>query len=119
MTLENKKTINVEAEAETMNHLNPNPTPQQPSLHLIDVENYDASPNIILIASDDDEDDEDKEDAAPPHHNLISWNWDDVIVIPSDDEADEKPVSVIGRKRVYALIDESDSDEEYWSNAFF
>ncbi|GJW33980.1 hypothetical protein Tco_0054012 [Tanacetum coccineum] len=73
------------------------------------------------------------EHAAAPHHNLMNWNWDDVIVIPSDneaddvivissddeaddvivipsdDEADEKPVSVIGRKRVYALIDESDS----------
>nr|GFA27425.1 hypothetical protein [Tanacetum cinerariifolium] len=62
-----------------------------PSLHPIDVEKY-----------------EDEEDAAP-HDNEA----DDVIVIPSDDEADEKPVSVIGRKRVYALIDESDSDEEY------
>ncbi|GKB40210.1 hypothetical protein Tco_0885152 [Tanacetum coccineum] len=108
-----------------------------PALHPIDVEHYDASLNIILIASDDDEDYEDDEHAVAPHHNLMNWNWDDVIVIPSDnetddvivipsddeaddvivissdDEADEKPVSVIGRKRVYALIDESDSDEEY------
>ncbi|GJV03122.1 hypothetical protein Tco_1336691, partial [Tanacetum coccineum] len=75
---------------------------------------------IILISSNDDEDE--KDDAAP-HLNLINWNWDNVIVIPSDDEADAKvvdtQVSVIGRKRVYALIDESGSDEEeYWSNAF-
>nr|GFA21578.1 hypothetical protein [Tanacetum cinerariifolium] len=40
------------------NHPNPNPTSQQPALHPIDVENYDASPNIILISNDDDEDDE-------------------------------------------------------------
>ncbi|GJZ00736.1 hypothetical protein Tco_0518165, partial [Tanacetum coccineum] len=37
MALKNKKTVNAEAEAETM----------VPSLHPIDVENYDASPNII------------------------------------------------------------------------
>ncbi|GKA91508.1 hypothetical protein Tco_0813378 [Tanacetum coccineum] len=64
---------------------------------------YDVAPDIILILSDDDED---EEDAAAC-----------VIVIPSDDEVDEKEVktlvSVIGRKRVYALIDESDNDEEY------
>nr|GEW38271.1 nucleotide-binding alpha-beta plait domain-containing protein [Tanacetum cinerariifolium] len=82
MALENNKNINAEAEeAETI----------VPSLHSIDVENY-----------------EDEEDVAAPHDNEA----DDVIVIPSADEADEKPVSVIGRKRVYALIDESDSDEE-------
>ncbi|GJV46202.1 ubiquitin-conjugating enzyme E2-17 kDa [Tanacetum coccineum] len=36
------------------------------SLHPIDVENYDASPNIILISSDDDNDDKDeaKKDVA-------------------------------------------------------
>nr|GEX87031.1 hypothetical protein [Tanacetum cinerariifolium] len=82
MALENNKNANAEAEeAETI----------VPSLHSIDVENY-----------------EDEEDVAAPHDNEA----DDVIVIPSADEADEKPVSVIGRKRVYALIDESDSDEE-------
>nr|GEW12325.1 hypothetical protein [Tanacetum cinerariifolium] len=36
----------------------------------IEVENYDASPNIILIASDDAEDYDDEEDVAAPHHNL-------------------------------------------------
>ncbi|GJT27983.1 hypothetical protein Tco_0908258 [Tanacetum coccineum] len=40
MTLENKKTVNAEAEAEAMNHLNPNPTPQQPSLHLNELTIY-------------------------------------------------------------------------------
>nr|GEU74564.1 hypothetical protein [Tanacetum cinerariifolium] len=49
------------------NHPNPNPTPQQPALRPIDVENYDASPNIILISSDDDED---EEDFVAPHPNL-------------------------------------------------
>ncbi|GJS43619.1 hypothetical protein Tco_0568662, partial [Tanacetum coccineum] len=49
-----------------------------------------------------------QEDATAPNN----WNYDDVIVIPSDEEADEKRVSVIGRKCVYALIDESDNDKE-------
>ncbi|GJX41236.1 hypothetical protein Tco_0256226 [Tanacetum coccineum] len=69
MTLENTKNVNALAEAATM----------VPALHPIDVEHYDASPNIILIASDDDEDYEDDEHAAAPHHNLMNWNWDDVI----------------------------------------
>ena len=48
--------------------------------------------------------------------NLINWNWDDVIVISSDDEDDEqvetsRPIN-LGQKRVYCLVDESDSDEE-------
>ncbi|GJZ74136.1 hypothetical protein Tco_0638282 [Tanacetum coccineum] len=68
----------------------------------------------------------------PPNHarhpspffnpNLIGWNWDDVIVISSNDEYDKEEdiptqtiktqVQVIGRKRVYCLVDESESDEE-------
>nr|GEY85919.1 hypothetical protein [Tanacetum cinerariifolium] len=98
----------------------PDPTPQQTAPYPIAVENDDAvAPDIILISSDDDED---EKDDVGPHPNLINWNWDDVIVILSDDEADAKTidtqVSVIGRKRVYALNDESDNDEEYWLNAF-
>ena len=66
----------------------------------------------------------------PPAHpnsffnpNLINWNWDDVIVISSDDEDDEEePISsstvasqvfVPGRKRVYCLVDESETNEDY------
>ncbi|GKD10294.1 hypothetical protein Tco_1189979, partial [Tanacetum coccineum] len=48
MDLDNKKTVH--AEAETMTH-------PKLALHSIDVENYDASPNIILISSDDENDD--------------------------------------------------------------
>ncbi|GJV75613.1 ribonuclease H-like domain-containing protein [Tanacetum coccineum] len=46
--------------------------------------------------------------------------WDDVIVISSDEEPEmpAKKVSVKSRKRVFALVDESDSDEDCWSNAF-
>nr|GEZ05002.1 hypothetical protein [Tanacetum cinerariifolium] len=40
-----------------------------PSLHPIDVENYDATPDIILIASDDDEDYDIEEYDAAPHDN--------------------------------------------------
>nr|GEX17444.1 hypothetical protein [Tanacetum cinerariifolium] len=51
-----------------------------PSLHPIDVENYDATPDIILIASDDDEDYDIEEYVAAAQDNEA----DDVIVIPSD-----------------------------------
>ncbi|GJR65055.1 hypothetical protein Tco_0011120 [Tanacetum coccineum] len=46
--------------------------------------------------------------------------WDDVIVISSDEEPEmpAKKVSVKSRKRVFALVDESDSDDDCWSNAF-
>ncbi|GKC26314.1 hypothetical protein Tco_1033608, partial [Tanacetum coccineum] len=63
-----------------------------------------------------------------PHHNpffnptLLNWNWDDVIVVPSDDDeghAEEDiytsvntQVHVKNRKRVFALIDERGSDDE-------
>ncbi|GJZ73161.1 hypothetical protein Tco_0637307 [Tanacetum coccineum] len=93
MTLENTKNVNALAEAATM----------VPALHPID--NWD---DVIVIPSDNETDDV----IVIP----IDDEADDVIVISSDDETDEKPVSVIGRKRVYALIDES--DEEYWSNGF-
>ncbi|GKD17306.1 hypothetical protein Tco_1206464, partial [Tanacetum coccineum] len=48
----------------------------------------------------------------------------DVIVISIDDEPEMSAktvatqVPVLGRKRVFSLIDESDNDEEYWSIAF-
>ncbi|GKD47459.1 hypothetical protein Tco_1272104 [Tanacetum coccineum] len=43
MALKNKKTVNGEAEAEAKTMV--------PSLHPIDVENYDASPNIIPMVA--------------------------------------------------------------------
>nr|GEW59462.1 hypothetical protein [Tanacetum cinerariifolium] len=44
-------------------------------------------------------------------------HWDDVIVISSDEEYSKpemppKKVSVKSRKRVFALVDESDSDDD-------
>nr|GEV42073.1 hypothetical protein [Tanacetum cinerariifolium] len=100
--------------------------------------------DVIVILSDDDEANvnepiplhiEDADVEIAPHHNpffnpkLLKWNWDDVVVIPSDDDkahAEEDisssvntQVHVKTRKSVYALSDESDSDDEpYWSNAF-
>nr|GEU93540.1 hypothetical protein [Tanacetum cinerariifolium] len=100
--------------------------------------------DVIVIPSDDDEANvnepiplpvEDADVEIAPHHNpffnpnLLIWNWDDVIVVPSDDDkAHAKEdistfintqVHVKTRKRIYALIDESDSDDgPYWSNAF-
>ncbi|GKA03770.1 ribonuclease H-like domain-containing protein [Tanacetum coccineum] len=70
-----------------------------------------------------------KEGTPPPIHarhpspffnsNLIGWNWDDVYIVISNDEEEDIPtptvetqVQVICRKRVYSLVDESESDEE-------
>ncbi|GJW35992.1 hypothetical protein Tco_0058912 [Tanacetum coccineum] len=95
--------------------------------------------DVIIVPSNDDEPIslpvEDVDVEIAPHHNpffnpkLLNWNWDEVIVVPSDDDeghAEEDistfvntQVHVKNRKRVFALIDESDSDDEpYWSNAF-
>nr|GEZ73011.1 hypothetical protein [Tanacetum cinerariifolium] len=99
---------------------------------------------VILISSDDDKTNVNEPIALPVedadveialHHNpflnpkLLNSYWDDVIVDPSDDDeghAEEDiytsvntQVHVQNRKHVFALIDESDSDDEpYWSNAF-
>nr|GFB88394.1 hypothetical protein [Tanacetum cinerariifolium] len=98
--------------------------------------------DVIAIPSDDGEANvkepiplpvEDADVEIAPHHNpffnpkLLNWNWDNVIVIPSDDDkahakedictSANTQVHVKTRKRVCALIDESDSDDEpYWSN---
>nr|GEZ81816.1 hypothetical protein [Tanacetum cinerariifolium] len=100
--------------------------------------------SVILIPIDDDEANvnepiplpvEDTDVEIAPHHNpffnlkLLNWNLDDVIVILSDDDEPRTEediytsvntqVHVKNRKRVFALIDESDSDDEpYWSNVF-
>ncbi|GJR26070.1 hypothetical protein Tco_1102302 [Tanacetum coccineum] len=78
-----------------------------------DEENEDIPLDIIVISDEEDSSDEENEDIPL-----------DVIVISSDDEP-EMPtktvatqVPVLGRKRVFSLIDESDSEEEYWTNAF-
>ncbi|GKB53668.1 hypothetical protein Tco_0904421 [Tanacetum coccineum] len=52
--------------------------------------------------------------------NLLNWNIDDVIIISDDDEDDEdmpmptveNQVVVFRWKRIYSLIDESESDED-------
>nr|GEY91287.1 hypothetical protein [Tanacetum cinerariifolium] len=101
------------------------------------------SPVKMLICDDDEANvnepislpAEDADVEIAPHHNpffktkLLNWNWDDVIVVPCDDDeahleedistSVNTQVHVKTRKHVYALIDESDSDDEpYWSNAF-
>ncbi|GJT07896.1 hypothetical protein Tco_0842358 [Tanacetum coccineum] len=64
--------------------------------------------DVIVISKDDD---------VPA---IPAVPWDDVIVISSDEEPEmpAKKVSVKSRKRVFALVDESDSDDDCWSNAF-
>ncbi|GKB20314.1 hypothetical protein Tco_0854237 [Tanacetum coccineum] len=76
MGLDNKKTIHAESEAETM-----------PALHPIDVENYDASPNIILISSDDENDDEDEAEKDVAASYRIEWLDGVVVVNPPDTSA--------------------------------
>nr|GEX13015.1 hypothetical protein [Tanacetum cinerariifolium] len=44
-----------------------------PSLHPIDVENYDATPDIILIVSDDDEDYDIEEYATAQQDNVENF----------------------------------------------
>ncbi|GKE80578.1 hypothetical protein Tco_1550578, partial [Tanacetum coccineum] len=78
-----------------------------------DEENEDIPLDFIVISDEEDSSDEESEDIPL-----------DVIVISRDDEPamSSKTVAtqvpVLGRKRVFPLIDESDNDEEYWSNAF-
>nr|GFA45369.1 hypothetical protein [Tanacetum cinerariifolium] len=82
--------------------------------------------DVIVIPSDDDEANVNKPIPLPVKDADVE---DDVIVVPSDDDkahAEEDiftsvntQVHVKTRKRVYVLIDESDSDDEpYCSNAF-
>nr|GEY70800.1 hypothetical protein [Tanacetum cinerariifolium] len=84
--------------------------------------------DVIVIPSDDDEANVNEPIPLPVEDANVE-NWDNVIVVPSDDDkahAEEDistsvntQVHVKTRKRVYALIDESDSDDEpYWSDAF-
>nr|GEV88461.1 hypothetical protein [Tanacetum cinerariifolium] len=93
--------------------------------------------DIIFVPSDDDEGqaEEDIYTSIALHHNpflnpkLLNSYWDDVIVVPSDDDEGHTEediytsvntqVHVQNRKRAFALIDESYSDDEpYWLNAF-
>ncbi|GKA14249.1 ABC transporter A, ABCA [Tanacetum coccineum] len=81
---------------------------------------------VIVISSDEEYSSDDEkydipeDDIVPAVPTIPASHWDDVIVNSSDEEPKmpAKRVSVKSRKRVFALIDESDSDEEYWSNAF-
>ncbi|GJX62330.1 hypothetical protein Tco_0295230 [Tanacetum coccineum] len=78
-----------------------------------DEENEDIPLDFIVISDEEDSSDEESEDIPL-----------DVIVISIDDEPEMSAktvatqVPVLGRKRVFSLIDESDNDEEYWSIAF-
>nr|GEV00586.1 hypothetical protein [Tanacetum cinerariifolium] len=82
--------------------------------------------DVIVISSDekylsDEEYSSDDEKYDIPEDDAVPVvPWDDVIVISSDEEPEMpmKKVSVKSRKRVFALVDESDSDDDYWSNAF-
>ncbi|GJV36866.1 hypothetical protein Tco_1409343 [Tanacetum coccineum] len=80
-------------------------------------------------SSDDEKDDIPEDDVVPTVPVVLvvpivptipAPNSDDVVVISSDEEPEmpAKKVSVKRRKRVFALVDESDSDEECWSNVF-
>nr|GEV52257.1 hypothetical protein [Tanacetum cinerariifolium] len=74
-----------------------------------------SSPTIDEEYSSDDEKYDISEDDVVP-----AVPWDAVIVISNDEEPEvpAKKVSVKSRKCVFALVDESDRDDDCWSNAF-
>nr|GEY02395.1 hypothetical protein [Tanacetum cinerariifolium] len=140
----NKKSVDDAAFEISPNTNKPNPSPVKDA----DLPNTFFNPSlvnsnwdeVILIPSDDDEANVNEpipllvEDAGVEirfmfKRLLLNSNWDDVIVVPSDDDeprAEEDiytsvntQVHMKNRKRVFALIDESNSDDEpYWLNAF-
>ncbi|GKE65756.1 hypothetical protein Tco_1519917 [Tanacetum coccineum] len=63
---------------------------------------------------------DDEKYGIPEDDDVPVVPWDDVIVISSDEELEmsTKKVSVKSMKRFFALVDESDSDDDCWSNAF-
>nr|GEZ58852.1 hypothetical protein [Tanacetum cinerariifolium] len=80
-------------------------------------EDDDVPANIQVIeeySSDDEKYDISEDDDVP------AVPWDDVIIISSDEEPEmpAKKVSMKRRKHIFALVDESDSDDDCWSNAF-
>ncbi|GKC41759.1 hypothetical protein Tco_1059481 [Tanacetum coccineum] len=72
------------------------------------------------ILTDEEYSSDDEKYGIPEDDVVLVVPWDDVIVISSDEEPEmpTKKVSVKSRKRVFALVDESDSDDDCWSNAF-
>nr|GEW01794.1 hypothetical protein [Tanacetum cinerariifolium] len=76
--------------------------------------------DVIVISSDEEYSSDDEEYDIPEDDVVLAVPWDDVIVISSAEEPEmpAKKVSVKSRKRVFALVDESDSDYDFWSNTF-
>ncbi|GJT76641.1 hypothetical protein Tco_1043366 [Tanacetum coccineum] len=79
--------------------------------------------DVIVISSDEEYSSDDEKYGIPEDDDVPAVPtvpWDDVIGISSDEEPEmpAKKVSVKSRKRVFALVDESDSDDDCWSNAF-
>ncbi|GKE31515.1 hypothetical protein Tco_1450837 [Tanacetum coccineum] len=110
-------------------YLVPGDVPTVPTVPAIPAPHWD---DVIVIpsdkeyssdeeySSDDEKYDIPEDDVVPAVPVIPAVPWDDVIVISSDEEPEmpTKKLSVKSRKRVFALVDESDSDEDCWSNAF-
>ncbi|GKC74032.1 hypothetical protein Tco_1119915 [Tanacetum coccineum] len=110
-------------------YLVPDDVPTVPTVPAIPAPHWD---DVIVISSDaeyssdeeypsDEEYSSDDEKYGIPKDDVVPVvPWDDVIVISSDEEPKmpAKKVSVKSRKHVFALVDESDSDDDCWSNAF-
>nr|GEW60071.1 RNA-directed DNA polymerase, eukaryota [Tanacetum cinerariifolium] len=87
------------------------PVPAIPTPHWDDVIVISKYSCDEEYSSDDEKYDIPKDDDVPI---VPTVPWDDVIVISSDEEPEmlAKKVSVKSRKRVFALVDESDSDDD-------
>ncbi|GKF15848.1 hypothetical protein Tco_0057310, partial [Tanacetum coccineum] len=104
-------------------YLVPDDVPTVPTVHAILAPHWD---DVIVISNDKEYSSDDEKYGIPEDDDVLAVHvvpvvpWDDVIVNSSDEEPEipAKKVSVRSRKRVFALVDESDSDDDCWLNAF-
>nr|GEV19733.1 hypothetical protein [Tanacetum cinerariifolium] len=86
------------------------------TVHTVPVPTISAShwDEVIVILSDEEYSSDDEKYDIPEDDIVPAVPWDDVSVISSDEEPEmpAKKVSVKSRKRVFALVDESDSDDD-------
>nr|GEU60936.1 hypothetical protein [Tanacetum cinerariifolium] len=86
------------------------------TVHTVHVPAISAShwDEVIVISSDEEYSSDDEKYDIPEDDTVPAVPWDDVSVISSDEEPEmpAKKVSVKSRKHVFALVYESDSDDD-------
>ncbi|GKD69249.1 hypothetical protein Tco_1323339 [Tanacetum coccineum] len=92
-------------------YLVPDDVPTVPTIPAIPAPHWD---DVIVISSDEEYSSDDEKYGISKNDVVPAVSWDDVIVISSDEEPEmpAKKVSMKSRKRVFALVDESDSDDD-------